>query len=176
MVPNGTHIHGGAKCKVYGAIQNISRHPSHIRYTCQHVHFFQRSAATMPQTAISATTALLSPATPRKATHIHLQISPSTQRPAFKRGKSGPAIAQTEPWKMASKAALMPACGEDQQVAAPMHQRELSRSSRRWPAAQRWWSSRRSIDDVAAHHPPLAATVELLAPTKAATEGEIRKS
>ena len=98
-----------------------------------------------------------------------------TQRPTLKRGKSDPAIGQTAPWKMASKAALMPACGEDQQVATPMHQRELSRYSRPRPAAQRWWSSCQSIDD-AAHHQPLAATVELLAPTKAATEGEIRKS
>ena len=95
------------------------------------------SAATMPQTAISATTALLSPATPRKATHIHLQISPSTQRPAFKRGKSEPANAQTAPLKIASKAALQPACGDDQKVAAPMHKRERLRSSRPRPAAQR---------------------------------------
>ena len=175
-MPNGTQIHQGAKCKVYGAIQNIPRHHSHIRYTCQHVHFFQRSAATMPQTAICATTALLAPANSLEDTHMHVRISPITQRPTLKRGKSDPAIAQTAPWKMASKAALMPACGEDQQVAAPMHQRERSRCSRPRPAAQRWWSSRRSIDDVAAHHPPLAATVELLAPTKAATEGEIRKS
>ena len=85
---------------------------------------FQRSAETVPQTVIFATTALLAPATPRKATHIHLQISPSSQRLTLTRGKSDPAIAQTEPWKMASKAALMPACGEDRQVAAPMHQRE----------------------------------------------------
>ena len=32
-------VHGGAKYKVYGAIKNIPRHHSHIRYTCQHVHF-----------------------------------------------------------------------------------------------------------------------------------------
>ena len=97
----------------------------------------QRSAETMPQTAISATTALLSPATPRKATHIHLQISPSTQRPTLKVGKSEPANAQTAPLKIASKAALQPACGDDQKVAAPMHKRERLRSSRPRPAAQR---------------------------------------
>ena len=176
MAPNGTQIHGGAKCKVYGAIQNIPRHHSHIRYTCQHVHFFQRSAATVPQTAICATTALLSPADSLESKHMHVQISPSSQHPTLKRGKSGPAIAQTAPWKMASKAALMPACGEDQQVADPKHQRESRRRSRPRPAAHRWWSSCQSIDDAAAHHQPLAATVELLAPTKAATEGEIRKS
>ena len=164
------------KCKVYGAIQNIPRHHSHIRYTCQHVHFFQRSAETMPQTAICATTALLSPADSLESKHMHVQILPSTQHPAFKRGKYDPAIAQTAPWKMASKAALMPACGEDQQVADPKHQRESRRRSRPRPAAHRWWSSCQSIDDAAAHHQPLAATVELLAPTKAATEGEIRKS
>ena len=33
--PNGTHIHGRAKYKVYGAIQNIPRPHSHIRHTCQ---------------------------------------------------------------------------------------------------------------------------------------------
>ena len=58
----------------------------------------------------------------------------------------------------------------------PCTKRELSRYSRPRPAAHRWWSSCQSIDDAAAHHQPLAATVELLAPTKAATEGEIRKS
>ena len=124
MLPNGTQIHGRAKYKVYGAIQNIldliHTYGTHVNMSIS----VQRSAATMPQTAISATTALLSPATPRKATHIHLQISPSTQRPTFKRGKSDPANAQTAPLKIASKAALQPACGEDQKVAAPMHKRE----------------------------------------------------
>jgi hypothetical protein len=71
--------------------------------------------------------ALLAPADSLEATHIHVQISPITQRATFKRGKSDPAIAQTAPRKIASKAALLgllPACGEDQQVAAPMHHRE----------------------------------------------------
>ena len=121
--------------------------------------FSAMQAATVPQTAICATIALLSPTDSLEATHMHLQISPITQHPTLKRGKSGPAIAQTAPWKMTSKAALMPACGEDQQVAAPMHQRERSRSSRPRPAAHRWWSSRQSIDDAAAHHQPLAATL-----------------
>ena len=79
----------------------------------------------MPQTAICATTALLAPADSLEATHMYVQVSPLTQRATLKRGKSGPAIAQTAPWKKASKAALMPACGEDQQVADPMHQREI---------------------------------------------------
>ena len=154
------------------SLDTIHTYGTHVNMSIS----FQRSAETVPQTVIFATTALLAPATPRKATHIHLQISPSSQRLTLTRGKSDPAIAQTEPWKIASKAALQPACGEDQQVADPKHQRESRRRSRPRPAAHRWWSSCQSIDDAAAHHQPLAATVELLAPTKAATEGEIRKS
>ena len=76
MAPNGTHIHGKANYKVYGAIQNIPRHLSHIRYTCQHVHFVSAIScnANGAQTA-RATIALLSPAEPLKAKHMHVRIS-----------------------------------------------------------------------------------------------------
>jgi len=48
--PNGIHTRVGAQYKVYGAIQNIPRPNSHIRYTCQHVNFFQPPSRITPST------------------------------------------------------------------------------------------------------------------------------
>ena len=124
MVPNGIYTGLTAQYKVYKGIWNTYRTYTHIRHTSQHVDSPAAISCNGAQTAICATTALFAPADSLEATHTHLQISPSSQRPTLKRGKTEPANAQTAPLKIASKAALLPACGEDRQVAAPMHQRE----------------------------------------------------
>ena len=110
--PRGTQIHGGAKYKVYGAIQNIPRPHTHIRYTCQHVHFFQPNVRGEAKTAICATTALLTPADSPKSAHSPVRIVLSTQRPSLEPCRSASVVAHTARCPTASKPAQQPVRGE----------------------------------------------------------------
>ena len=110
--PRGTQIHGGAKYKVYGAIQNIPRHNSHIRYTCQHVDFFQPNVRGEAKSAISEATPLLSTATPPRLRHSPVPIALHTQQPSFEPCRSASVVARTARHKTASKPAQQPVRGE----------------------------------------------------------------
>ena len=110
--PRGIQIRGGAKYKVYGAIQNIPRPHSHIRYTCQHVIFFQQNVRGEAKSAISEATPLLSTATPSRVRHSTVRIVLSTQRPSLEPCQSASVVAHTACCPTASKPAQQPVSGE----------------------------------------------------------------
>ena len=110
--PRGIQIRGGAKYKVYGAIQNIPRPHSHIRYTCQHVIFFQQNVRGEAKSAISEATPLLSTATPSRLRHSPGPIVLHTQQPSFEPCRSASVVARTARCPTASKPAQQPVRGE----------------------------------------------------------------
>ena len=106
--PRGTQIHGGAKYKVYGAIQNIPIPHSHIRYTCQHVRFDRLIVHDGANHVIFGATPLLRTATPSRARHSPVRIARSRQRESLQSSPSDPAVAHTARRKMASKPSRQP--------------------------------------------------------------------
>ena len=104
--------HTAAKYKVMGVDSDLWETLTHIRYTCEHVRFFQLIVCDGANHVIFGDTPLLRTATPSRVRHSPVRIAPSTQRESLQPSPSGPAVAHTALWKMASKPPRQPPRGE----------------------------------------------------------------
>ena len=104
--------HEGARYKVMGVDSDLWETLTHLRYTCEHVRFFQPNVRGEAKTAICATTALLTPADSPKSAHSPVRIVLSTQRPSLEPCRSASVVAHTARCPTASKPAQQPVRGE----------------------------------------------------------------
>ena len=104
--------HEGARYKVMGVDYDLWETLTHLRYTCEHVRFFQPNVRGEAKTAICATTALLTPADSPKSAHSPVRIVLSTQRPSLEPCRSASVVAHTARCPTASKPAQQPVRGE----------------------------------------------------------------
>ena len=104
--------HGGAKYKVMGVNSDLWETLTHIRYTCEHVHFFHPIVRDDANHVIFRDPPLYRTATPSRVRHSPVRIAPSTQRDSLQASPSGPAVAHTARRKMASKPPRQPPRGE----------------------------------------------------------------
>ena len=104
--------HAAAKYKVIGVDSDLWETLTHIRYTCEHVHFSQPIVCDGANHVIFRATPLLRTATPSRVRHSHVRIAWSTQRESLQASPYGPAVAHTARQKMASKPSRQPPRGE----------------------------------------------------------------
>ena len=82
------------------------------RYTCKHVRFPGPIVRDDANHVIFGATPLLRTAESSRVRHSPVRIAPSTQRESLQPSPSGPAVAHTALWKMASKPPRQPPRGE----------------------------------------------------------------
>ena len=104
--------HAAAKYKVMGVDSDLCRPLTHIRYTCEHVRFFQLIVCDGANHVIFGDTPLLRTAMPSRVRHSPVRIARSTQRESLQPSPSDPAVAHTARRKMASKPPRQPPRGE----------------------------------------------------------------
>ena len=105
-------IYERARYKVMGVDSDLWETLTHIRYTCEHVRFYQPIVRDDANHVIFRATPLLRMATPSRVRHSPVRIAPSTQQESLQPSPSGPAVAHTARCKMASKPPRQPPRGE----------------------------------------------------------------